>query len=576
MGLLSAVWPSESFANALLPTEEELSHRIRNHFILEDYARAGSLLEWSSASYPDSLILKKLEIEHLSRTGRQKEALKIWKGMPLLPEKEKRRLLEELAWGILVKGEESQQFTSRYFSLLGAFFTRDTRATFCLLRALRSSNAQLRAIAVQMTADYRDPILVDEIIEMMESERNQNVRYTLVQTAGRLKIHAVTGRLEKLLDEEKNDLRMRATLTEALVHIYEDVSPHHLQKILSSQRSALRYLGARLIAYLNLEEEIPKLITLIDDPSIDIRVAALCSLGEFSNKLLQNQETLFEKLVQNSTDPNPHLALTASWLLLRIQPEAATKPLRQLLYTSHQKIRLLATSALNLAGEAGLPWLREALKNSTDEFVRVNCAYGLLALRENQKAAKNEIHDFLQNHSDKVMIDQYSHPLFAPISPSNVRHSTHVTCHPEIVDQQTRLSLIGLLAIMGDSRAEALVKNFLLSQNIHVGMAATVTLMREGSNEGLDLIRHFLDDPDPKLRLQAALSLAFLWQDPAALKTLTQLYGKLPYETKLIVLEAIAGIGGMSQVPFLLERLEDPYLVLRIASSSALIQALHH
>ncbi|MDX8430463.1 MAG: hypothetical protein SNF33_01460 [Candidatus Algichlamydia australiensis] len=560
----------------LLPTEEELAHKIEDHFILEDYARAEELLKWGYAHYSDSLILKKLELKQLSRTGRQREALEIWKKMPLLPDKERRHLLEELAWGTLVKGEDSQQFPSRYFALLGAFFTRDARATFYLQRALRSSNAALRSIAVQMVADYRDPVLIDEIIEMIESERNQNVRYALMQTVGRLKIYSVSQKLEQLLDGAREDLRMRGFITEALVHLYEDLSQERLYALLNSPRTAMRYLGARLIAYLDRSEEIPKLIDLLDDPSIDIRVIALCSLGEFSNKTLQDQKQLRDKLLLFSVDTNPHLALTASWLLLRTDPVAAQAPLHKLLYESHQKIRLLATSAITIAGEAGLPLLREALYNSPDEYVRLNSANGLLSLREETKTAKDEISHFLHKQTDQIMIDRYSHPIFSPIAPSLVRHSVQVARRPEMVDHQTRLSLISLLAIVNDPRAESLIKEFLLSQNLNIGMTATVTLMKEGSNEGLELIRNFLHDSNPKLRLQAALALAFLWQDPAALSVLTSLYEKVPYETKLVILEAVAGIGGMAQIPFLLERLEEPFLVLRIAASSALIQALHH
>lgn len=76
--------------------------------------------------------------------------------------------------------------------------------------------------------------------------------------------------------------------------------------------------------------------------------------------------------------------------------------------------------------------------------------------------------------------------------------------------------------------------------------------------------------------MQAALILALLGSDDAAVKVLQEAYSKVEREIKVYILEALGHIGDPQSIPFLLEILNEPFQVLRVVAASALIQCLYH
>src|SRR4029077_11906570 len=126
------------------------------------------------------------------------------------------------------------------------------------------------------------------------------------------------------------------------------------------------------------------------------------------------------------------------------------------------------------------------------------------------------------------------------------------------------------------SKAQTAVKNFLKKQTWGVTGAAAATLLQEGDEESLEIVRDLLTDPDENIRIQAALILAIVGSDPAAIKVLQEVYPRMDREMQVYILEAIAHIGDPESVPFLIDILKEPFQVLRVVAASALIQCLYH
>jgi HEAT repeat protein len=126
------------------------------------------------------------------------------------------------------------------------------------------------------------------------------------------------------------------------------------------------------------------------------------------------------------------------------------------------------------------------------------------------------------------------------------------------------------------SKAEELVKSYLQNQSWGTSGAAAATLLQEGDEEALVLVKKLLNDPDEKIRVQAALILALLGTDPSGVKVLQDAYPTLDREMKTQVLEALGHIGDLQSIPFLINVLQEPFQVLRVVAASALIQCLYH
>jgi len=102
---------------------------------------------------------------------------------------------------------------------------------------------------------------------------------------------------------------------------------------------------------------------------------------------------------------------------------------------------------------------------------------------------------------------------------------------------------------------------------------AAATLIQEGDDTSMDIVRELLQDPD--IRLQACFVLAMVGKDPAALSVLREAYPTADHERKLHILEAMGHVGGVESFHFFLSAFSEPFPILRIAAASALIQSIH-
>jgi HEAT repeat protein len=132
---------------------------------------------------------------------------------------------------------------------------------------------------------------------------------------------------------------------------------------------------------------------------------------------------------------------------------------------------------------------------------------------------------------------------------------------------------LSLLAILEDSRAQEGIKAFLKRRTWGITGLAAITLLQEGDEPSLNVLRDLLKDNDRNVRIQAAMALATIGKDKGALPVLEEAYFCAGHEMKLNILGAIAHIANKEAFPFLLKVLEEPFQILKIAAASAIIQA---
>jgi HEAT repeat protein len=179
-------------------------------------------------------------------------------------------------------------------------------------------------------------------------------------------------------------------------------------------------------------------------------------------------------------------------------------------------------------------------------------------------------------HKEKLMWKKGVYSMFNVLSPSEVRHVPHIPHYPALVDQMTRLELLNILSIAECEGAKELIKEFLHTQSWGVVGSAAVLVLEEGDMEAIDVVRELLEEPDEKIRIQAALALAFYGRDPSVVRVLESAYVKVDWEKKISILEALGFIGSRESIPFLMKVLEEPFQLLRTVAASSIIQCLYH
>lgn len=557
-------------------SEEEGIRRIRAHLLIEDSESALKEAIELQETYPNSRAVKEIWIESLSSSKREEEALGAWhrlsfKYPDLLMN---RHLLEELSWGILKRGLDSTQNGIRLSALIGAYLTRDVRAVAILQKMMRDSNAVIRSIAVQMSTSYQDAPLKDEIARMMKEEKVWIVRLEVIKAVGALRMKEIAPALQAIVESEKTTYEERQLATEALLHIYDKISLPQLRRLAFSERAGLRHLACLAASYFEMKEAKEEILALIQDPHPDVRIVALNAFGLFYRNLVSQKEaeTLLSGVLE---DANPAVAITAAWSALLANVSQGTVALEKWVQDGFSENRRLAAAALASTGSIGAELSLKMLKTSEDSYVKMNLALGLLGQKMEVPLCCNEIYEFMQKEKRMWMWDQRPNPLFKILAPSQVRYVDQIPNYPEAIDQMTRLNLCSLLAIFEDARAISALKTFLQKRNWGISGVAAATLLQEGDEEALEVVRQLLSDTDPNVHLQACLVLAMLGRDASVLPELQGAYAASDHERKLQILEAMGRMGSSASYSFLVGVFQEPFPILRIAAAAALIQCVN-
>ncbi len=550
--------------------------RIQAHFLIDDPDSALSEAKTLSEKFPDSKEASIALIEALSATGNQESALDHLNALSLKYPMiiGDRNVLEGIAWGVLRKELTSTQYGVRLGALIGCYLTRDVRAIPIMIKMMRDSNAVIRSVAVQMSCSYGDAPLKDEIKRMMAEEKVWMVRLQVIQAVGALRIYSMHSKLHALVQSDKTMIEERQAAIEALIHMTDKMDLEEIIRLSRSNRAGLRQLSIGIATHFKEAGAKDVVIKLLNDSNPDVRVSALNALGLFYRETMTREEVK-DVLKPRLEELDPRVSITAAWAAMLVDPSLGRPVFEKWLGDSIGDNRRLAASALAATGSRGVSLSVATLKTNVDPYVRANVAMGLIGQRLEIKAASDCLYDFLSTEKKRWMWDTRPNPLFQVLAPSQVRHIDQIPNYPEAIDQMTRLKIVSMLAMVEDPRAIDALKSFLQLKKWNITGVAAATLLQEGDDTSLEVVRLLLEDGDAQVRLQACLVLAMYGKDETVLRQLQDAYPGAEFDMKLSILEALGSVGGTATFSFLLGVLREPFPMLRVAAAAALIQSIN-
>jgi hypothetical protein len=555
--------------------EGDFAKKIVSYLIIKDFSGALETCQTAMKIYPHSQEIKTLMIKILSESGQTIAALELFREKgPEFNLRDNFPLVESLAWGVLLHDEEQSEMT-RLSSLIGAYLTRDARAVTMLVDAIHSSNAFLRSFGIYFSVHYRDRLLQKEILQLLDEEKNWFVRQQLIQAVGSMKLEEAEPELKRIVESKSTTNEEKGLAIQALVSIFEESDADEIDMLLQNQRMGMRQLGLAMIDHFELVDQAEKILPLLKDPSPAIRINVLGCLGTIGvdPKIYIHIQKDVEKLI---ADSHPEVAVMAYWLTLQYNPDLGREGLRKWIASSDFRLAQFAAAVAGGGGAATIQLVNEMFDEVTDPFVKVNLALGMIKQREHVVKGREFLKEFLAGHKEKIMWMHGVYSMFNVLSQSEVRHVPHIPDYPALVDQMTRLDLLNILSIAECDGAKDLIKEFLHTQTWGVVGSAAVLVLEEGDMEAIDVVRELLDEADEKIRIQAALALAFYGRDPSVVRVLESAYVKVDWEKKISILEALGFIGSRESIPFLMKVLEEPFQLLRTVAASSIIQCLYH
>ena len=549
---------------------ETAFRRVQAHLLIGDRHSAIHEARQALQNAPDDPLAYEWLIKSLAAAGEDVEMIEVWEKMHA-QFKEKANdqdLMEEMCWGILSKGLQAPGLSSQLICLIGAALGHDMKAVPFVLNGLRHTNAHLREIAVELGCHYGDQPLRNEICRMLREESVLDVRLIVIKAIGKLQIEEHLPDLIQCVANPKTGPREKLAAIEAIIMMREKLGKEELEVLASSKRAGLRELACEVIAHLELIEEVSLLIPLMQDPQPEVCAAAIRAWG-----LLRQPATEgIKMLAQFSLDSN--VGVTAAWCWMLSDPVAAQMAMLKWLQHDQAQVRALAAAAVATAGPYGTQLAKRVIVESKDPYVRANLAIGLAGQREMCSTVCTVLEECLQNNHDKWMFSDKG--IFKTLEKSNLTHKPSIANYPEVMNQTARLELLNLLAILESPHALDAIKVFLKERKWGVTGLAAETLLGEGDESAIELVRELLSDPDKEIRIEAALVLASWGKDNSALPILLEAYPKSDRQLQLKILESLGRIGDKKTLPFLLERLKEPSLMIRMVAASVLLQTLNH
>ncbi len=534
-----------------------------------------SVAKEAVSEYPHSFFLKRLLIKTLASNHEIDKALVLFHHLHENIETRNNEVLatlESICWGILDEPQEPFEHL-KLIHLMGAASAHDYKSVKTLLAALKSSNALIRAQALRLVAAFPDDVIKQEILSMIKGERNWFVRLELIEAIGNLHIEEGKVWLKSLLEDPRTTQEEKACAIQSLVEIHKTLSKEEFEQLFKSPRAALREFAFVAAMHLSEKDLILSAVNAFEDSSPYVRVMAALAFASLYDS--QYPEEVQQHLVQLMNDRHPLVCLTAAFALAASSPELAEPLFQEKLSDYRPEVRHLAAAMAGRAAKMFPKLIEKELSSNKDELVRLNLALGAMGHGLFQKETGHMI-DYILSQIDEIMIDEYTHPFFSFVHQGQVRHLPHIPDYPKLVDGLTRIDLIRRLFILGHPNAFSHLKRFLSHQVWSLTFESSAILLQEGDFSMMEPLEKLTRDRDAKVRVQAALALAFVSKDESMVPILIEAYPKLNGNVRLMMLEALGHIGTKESVEFLLERLKDPFHLTKVVAASSIVHSLYH
>lgn len=538
------------------------------HLTIRDYASAVVAAQNSLQQLPENKAIWEAYIKALARQKDEKAMLAVWNAyytrfgreeIPSIP-------LENVAWGVIESHGASSSPLIRALTLIAALFSQDARGIELLEKGLQDRNAFIRSLAAQFAGFVRDDQICDEILRCLSHEESWQARLEMIKSIGKMEIAEAKPQLLKMIGSPERTFEEKAAAAEALSSMLETVERQTVWELAQSDRAGLRFLSCELISHFNLKDDLDLIQPLLKDPRSEVRAAALETIG-----LLQAKHISIDPLL---ADPDPLVAIYAAWVKTIFEPAKGQAVFQKWLTHPSRDERLLAGAALAACGKYGMPLIQNAFYQTTDPYLKMNLAMGLIRQQVIPQQASEALYKGFVNIKERWMWEDKG--IFRYLAPSTVKHTDDVPHYPEAVNQLTRLEVLNILAITRHPKAQEAIKSFIQEKKWGISGVASAMLLTEGDDSALDLVQNLLKDSDAKVRFQAALILSLWGKGEEAITTLQDAYSGVDRDAKEKILEGICRVGSRSSLPFLIERLKEPYPSLRIIAAAGILICLNN
>ncbi|MCB1111195.1 MAG: HEAT repeat domain-containing protein [Chlamydiales bacterium] len=554
---------------------EESCRRIRAHLLIGDARNACREARHAISGDPYDSDLAASAIRAFAAAGEEKEMLECWQKYTRLVDTpyKHRDIIESMAWAPIDRAAKAQSPIPRYISLVAALYSHDSKGIDIIQRQLRDNNRLLRAMAVRVSAELQDKCLRDEVYRLFREERAGIVKLEAATALGKMGVKKAEQELLQLIGDRHVDAETRAAAIASLLQMKGRVNAGELTAFAKSNRAGLRQLAARVVAAFQLDDLFSVIEPLLDDGHAQVRIAAIHAMGIVHPEEVDGKPAA-DVLRRLTEDPNGDVAIYAARTLMFYDREEGQQHLKKWFNDPILERRRLAAALLSGGGANSMPLMEKIFRKADDPYIKMNLALGLIGQRHCTDDACEALYTVLNSNEERWVWNEQ--PGYRAVLPAKTLREQAVPGMAEAQSELTRLEILSVLAMLNHPKAQDAAKAFLEKRTWGISGSAAALLLTEGDDTAVDLIEGLLNDPDPKISIQAALILALWGRSEKAITILEDAYDHSDRDTQIRILEGLGRIGHERSLPFLIDKLGSPQQSLRVIAAAALLQTLNH
>jgi len=553
-------------------------HRAKLLSTVRDFHGALEVVETALKNDPARADLLRQKILLLASLQDEKSMLATWadfrKNHPEVAQNDhnqEEHLVEAVAWAVIRKAAQHPSPLIRFEAAYAAHRTHDAKGVSVVSELLQDQNVALRCMAAELAVAFRDEKLETKLILASQHDRSPPVRCAALISLG--KMRSLKGRdviSARLRDMTASYAERQAAIL-AELYIQPTIERSSLEKLCQSKVPEERQLAADCIRIQQLGDCSDLLGPLIQDPSIDVQIAALQAQGGLPNCV----NGITHQPLMHTEDGV--LAITACWLDIIMGNTEGAAVLERWLGAENPAYRALSAGALMHTGARGIDLSKKWLEATTDPLVAINLSLHLIKQRTHLDTAVPILQEALIAVKDRITWSTKG--IFRYIARADDLHSPLMPRLPEMKDLYCRLELYQVLATCDPSIIQDICTTFLHEHTLGIAAAAAMLLIQEAdeNTEVATQLSELLQNQSDVIRLQAAFILCVAFQDGEALKALQEAFSHThtKREHKEQILLGLGAIGSKNSLPFLYDVLGDPSPVIRIRAAGAILQCLY-
>lgn len=257
-----------------------------------------------------------------------------------------------------------------------------------LVEFLKEKDDELRKKAIEAIANIKDPETIDILIELFE-DSNVNIRLSAIDALIKMGSPAI----EKLICALESPIEtIRESAAFALGRIKNIDTIPKLINLLSDKSIYVRMAAARALSNMG-ENTIKTLLDLLKDRNEAVRESASYALGEIKDK------DAVPYIIDLLTDKNPFVKISVIQALGKIGDKRAIEPLSRLLKHKDIFVRMAISQALGKIGSEEVIEPLLALISDENVFVSISGRNAIVELCKKDINVFHHLLNYLTNNN---------------------------------------------------------------------------------------------------------------------------------------------------------------------------------